>query len=110
MNTDEAGVVVDVDPGVPEGLPDPQPRLGEELEQRPPGAGVVEQEGELLALERGHGARPPVGFSAASSFATGLSSGQPHGRIYPCQVCLNALPVVIPLQTLLSLRHLARGT
>jgi hypothetical protein len=51
MDADQARLVVDVGPGQPERLADPQAGVGEQLEQRPIGAGVVEQTPEVVTFE-----------------------------------------------------------
>jgi hypothetical protein len=57
VNADQPVLEVDVRPGEAQRLADPQAGVGEKLEQHPAGAGMFEEEDDLLAFEdrSGHG-------------------------------------------------------
>jgi hypothetical protein len=76
VDADHTGLVVDVGPGEPERLADPQAGVGEQLEQRSVGTGVVEQPGEVAAFEDRDLAGAAVGLLGGFEFGDGVV-GQP---------------------------------
>ena len=72
VDADQAVVVVDVGPGEAERFADAQAAVGEELEQRPVGAGVIEKAGEFVAFEDRDVLGPPARFLGGFELGDGV--------------------------------------
>jgi hypothetical protein len=82
VDTEDAPLVVHVRPGQPERFADPQPRVGQNLEQRSMGARAVQHLGQIAPFEDADAPRSPARFFARLQAATGLAANQPRRMAY----------------------------